>query len=59
MMAEINVRPIDELAEIAQKYYNVYSIRVNSHEQYHNVPTEARDELLDFFEKNCMISLYT
>lgn len=59
MYSELENKPIEDIAEMAQKYYNLYSHRVNSTQTYQEVTTEVRDELLDFFEKFVMVTLYT
>jgi hypothetical protein len=56
--SELENKPIEDIAEMAQKYYNLYSNRVNSTQTYQEVTTDVRDELLDFFEKYVMVSLY-
>ncbi|KAL1491371.1 hypothetical protein ABEB36_011978 [Hypothenemus hampei] len=56
---EINVKPIDELAETAQKFYNLYNSRVNSNPLYQNLTPEVKADLEDFFEKHVMITLYS
>ncbi|XP_068897221.1 rab5 GDP/GTP exchange factor isoform X2 [Tenebrio molitor] len=57
--SELENKPIEDIAEMAQKYYNLYSNRVNSTQTYQEVTTDVRDELLDFFEKYVMVSLYS
>ncbi|XP_044271052.1 rab5 GDP/GTP exchange factor isoform X1 [Tribolium madens] len=57
--SELENKPIEDIAEMAQKYYNLYSNRVNNTETYQEVTTDVRDELLDFFEKYVMVSLYS
>lgn len=57
--SELETKPIEDIAEIAQKYYNLYNNRLNSNPTYSEVTTEVREELLDFFEKYVMVSLYT
>ncbi|CAH0554478.1 unnamed protein product [Brassicogethes aeneus] len=56
---EMNLKLIDELAEMAQKCYVSYMTRINGNPHYQQVPEGVREDLLDFFEKYCMISLYT
>ncbi|XP_028127922.1 rab5 GDP/GTP exchange factor isoform X1 [Diabrotica virgifera virgifera] len=56
---ELDVKPIEELAEIAQNHYNLYHNRVNSNVIYQDVPSEVREKLVEFFEKYSMISLYS
>lgn len=50
---------IEDLSEAAQKYYNFYNNRLNSYVIYQEVPAEVRDDLLDFFERYSMTTLYT
>ncbi|RZC42681.1 rab5 GDP/GTP exchange factor [Asbolus verrucosus] len=57
--SELDNKPIEDIAEMAQKYYNLYNNRVNSTQTYQEVTTEVREELLDFFEKYVMVSLYS
>ncbi|KAJ8968175.1 hypothetical protein NQ314_002434 [Rhamnusium bicolor] len=58
ILSELDAKPVEDLAEIAQNYYNLYNNRVNSNPVYQAVTSEVRDELLDFFERYCMVSLY-
>lgn len=48
----------DEIAEAAQKYYTLFSRRVNESPVYKPVPQETREELVDFYEKFGMVGLY-
>ncbi|XP_076250855.1 rabaptin-5-associated exchange factor for Rab5 isoform X1 [Rhynchophorus ferrugineus] len=59
ILEDTNVKPVDELAEIAQKRYNVYNTRINSYHLYQQVSAEVRAELEDFLEKYTMTALYT
>ncbi|XP_072398892.1 rab5 GDP/GTP exchange factor isoform X3 [Diabrotica undecimpunctata] len=56
---ELDVKPIEELAEVAQNHYNLYHTRLNSNAIYQDVPSEIREKLVEFFEKYSMISLYS
>lgn len=58
ILSELDMKPIEELAEIAQNFYNLYKNRLNSNLIYEAVPSEVRDELLEYFERYCMVSLY-
>lgn len=55
---EMNARPIEEVAVVAQKYYNFFSNRINTHEIYAKVEQDVKDHLIDFFEKFSMTTLY-
>lgn len=55
---ECDTKPIEDIAEMAQKYYNLYKNRVNSYQIYEEVTSEVREELLDFFERYAMVSMY-
>lgn len=59
LLNELESKPIDELAELAQKYYNMYNGRINAYPVYQELDAEIRTELEDFFEKHLMVSLYT
>lgn len=59
ILHEMDYKPIEELAEISQKYYNSYNARVNSFSAYQELSPEVKSELEDFFEKYGMVSLYT
>ncbi|KRT78427.1 hypothetical protein AMK59_7448 [Oryctes borbonicus] len=56
---EMNSRPIEEVAVVAQKYYNFFANRINSHEIYSKMEQETKDHLIDFFEKFSMTTLYS
>lgn len=58
ILSELDVKPIEDLAELAQNCYNLYNDRLNNNVVYQGVTSEVRDELLDFFEKYSMVSLY-
>ncbi|CAG9859339.1 unnamed protein product [Phyllotreta striolata] len=58
IVKELDVKPMEDLAEIAQNYYNQYQNRVNSNPTYQNVPNDVKDRLVEFFENFTMISLY-
>lgn len=59
LLNEMESKPIDELAEMAQKYYNWYNGRTNSHAVYAEVDPEVKTELEALFEKHSMVTLYT
>ncbi|XP_018573285.1 rab5 GDP/GTP exchange factor isoform X1 [Anoplophora glabripennis] len=59
ILSELEAKPIEDLAELAQNCYNLYNDRVNNNVVYQGVTSEVRDELLDFFEKYSMVSLYS
>ncbi|XP_050304674.1 rab5 GDP/GTP exchange factor isoform X2 [Anthonomus grandis grandis] len=59
LLNELESKPIDEIAEIAQKYYNLYNTRINSRITYQELATDVKVELEDFFEKYSMVSLYS
>lgn len=58
VISELYNKPIDEIAELAQKYYNLFHSRLNSYDIYKKVDHEVKDQLIDFFEKYVMTSLY-
>lgn len=57
-LINMDSKPIDELAELAQKYYNLYNLRVNENPDYHALSADLKSDLEDFFEKYSMVSLY-
>lgn len=57
-LVNLDSKPIDELAELAQKYYNLYNVRINDNPDYHNLSADLKSDLEDFFEKYSMVSLY-
>ncbi|XP_057656208.1 rab5 GDP/GTP exchange factor isoform X1 [Diorhabda carinulata] len=59
ILSELDTKPIEDLAETAQNYYNLYNNRVNSYPAYENLPIEVREKLVEFFEKYSMITLYS
>ncbi|XP_019754627.1 rab5 GDP/GTP exchange factor isoform X1 [Dendroctonus ponderosae] len=59
LLNEMESKPIDELAEMAQKYYNWYNGRINSHAVYAEVDPEVKTDLEGLFEKHSMVTLYT
>lgn len=58
ILAEINNKPIEDIGELAQKYYSLFNDRIHNNAAYEEVPTETKDELVDFFEKFVTVSLY-
>nr|CAH7765742.1 unnamed protein product [Callosobruchus chinensis] len=56
---ELDFKSVEELADIAQNYYQLYNNRLNNNTVYQSVTPEVRDKLLDFFERYSMVSLYT
>ncbi|XP_066142977.1 rab5 GDP/GTP exchange factor isoform X1 [Euwallacea fornicatus] len=52
-------KPIDELAEVAQKFYNFYTTRINENRVYQELNTDIKGDLEDFFEKYSMVALYS
>lgn len=59
VVVEIDVKPIEEVAEIVQKYYNVYKNRLSNSSVYDQVPSDVQEELLDFCERYLMVNLYS
>ncbi|XP_074028015.1 rabaptin-5-associated exchange factor for Rab5 isoform X2 [Leptinotarsa decemlineata] len=59
ILSELDSKSIEDLAEIVQNFYNVFNTRMNSYAVYENVPDEVREKLLEFYEKYCMIGLYS
>ncbi|KAI4462193.1 rab gdp/gtp exchange factor [Holotrichia oblita] len=55
---EVSSRPIEEVAAAAQKYYNFFANRINTHEIYSKAEQDVKDHLIDFFEKFSMTLLY-
>lgn len=55
---EVYSKPFEEIAELAQKYYNLFSYRINSHDIYGAVDQDSKEQLVDFFEKYVMTTLY-
>ncbi|XP_060529314.1 rab5 GDP/GTP exchange factor isoform X2 [Cylas formicarius] len=52
---EIEAKPIEEIAEMAQTYYNLYESRVNSYP----INAEVKTQLVNFFERYGMVVLYS
>ncbi|KAJ8917837.1 hypothetical protein NQ315_010749 [Exocentrus adspersus] len=59
ILSELDAKPIEDLAELAQNCYNLYNDRLKNNAVYQAVTSEVRDELLDFFEKYSMVGLYS
>lgn len=55
----IDNKPVEEIAELIQKYYNVFLNRLNTHGMYEEINSEVKDQMLDMFEKFVMIELYS
>lgn len=47
----IYCKHIDEISEMVQKVYTLYSTKLNDAPIYNNVPQETKEQLMDFFEK--------
>lgn len=58
IVSAFDTKSIEEIAEVAQKCYNLFNTRVNNSPYYEEVPQETKEDLLNFFEKFGMISLY-
>lgn len=58
ILIDIDNKPIEDIAELIQKYYNMFSDRLNRNSVYEEVNHDIRDQMLDFFEKFVMIGLY-
>lgn len=58
ILNELDMKPIEDLAEMAQNYYKSYMLRLCNIEVYQEISTEERDGLLEFFERYCMVNLY-
>lgn len=58
ILAEIDNKQIEEIAEFAQRYYSRFNTRVHNYPAYEEVPPEIKDELVDFFEEFVTVSLY-
>lgn len=58
ILNELEMKPIEDLAEMSQNYYKSYMLRLCNIEVYQYISTEERDGLLEFFERYCMVSLY-
>ncbi|KAL3268512.1 hypothetical protein HHI36_007623 [Cryptolaemus montrouzieri] len=52
-------KPIEDVTENAQKYYNHFNSRLNNAPVFKDLPSEVKDQLLDFFEKYVMTMLYS
>ncbi|XP_031349677.1 rab5 GDP/GTP exchange factor-like isoform X3 [Photinus pyralis] len=57
--ALLDSKPIEEVAELAQQYYNMYLTRLNTNSVYKEINGEIRCQILDFFEKFVMVELYS
>lgn len=55
---EIDNKPIEDIAEIIQKYYNMFSSRLHDFQAYDKIDHDIKDQMLDFFEKFIMVSSY-
>lgn len=58
ILSEIDSKPIEEIGELAKKFYSLFNTRVHNCSAYNEVPPETKDELVDFFEKFVTVSLY-
>lgn len=58
ILNELDMKPIEDLAEMTQNYYKSYMLRLCNIELYQEVSPEEREGLLEFFERYCMVSLY-
>lgn len=58
ILCAVDVQSIEEVAEIAQKNYGLFNHRINNNPVYKDIPTDTKEELLEFFEKFAMTSLY-
>ncbi|XP_044732935.1 rab5 GDP/GTP exchange factor isoform X2 [Chrysoperla carnea] len=58
MINSLESRSIDELSEIAQNFYSNFGKRLDNSPIYQDVTNEMREQLLDFFEKYSITSLY-
>lgn len=58
ILNELDLKPIEDLAEMTQNYYKSYLMRLCSIEVYQDVSPDERDGLLEFFERYCMVRLY-
>lgn len=58
ILSKLDYKPIEEIAENIQGFYKLYNTRMHNVDVYSQVPNELKDELLDFFERFVMTSLY-
>lgn len=58
ILVELDMKPIEDLAEMTQNFYKSYQLRLFNIEVYQHVSTEEKDGLLEFFERYCMVGLY-
>lgn len=54
---EIN-KSIEEVAETVQKYYKRINNKLNNSAIYEDVPSQVKEQLLDYFERYVMVFLY-
>lgn len=59
MSKDIDTKPIDDLAELAQTYYNKFSQRMEAKQEFQDINPEIKEKLLDFVEKYTMTCLYS
>ncbi|XP_025837275.1 rab5 GDP/GTP exchange factor [Agrilus planipennis] len=59
VISEIDCKPIDEIADLVQRYYTMFSNRLQIEQVYEHVSPEAKDQIFDFFEKFVMVYLYS
>lgn len=58
MSKDIDTKPIDDLAELAQTYYNKFSQKMEAKQEFQDINPEIKEKLLDFVEKYTMTCLY-
>lgn len=51
-------KSIDDVSDVVQKYYSCFNDHLNSDEVYRDLNSEAKEHLLNFFEKYAMTLLY-
>ncbi|KAK9877335.1 hypothetical protein WA026_017730 [Henosepilachna vigintioctopunctata] len=60
IQTDINMnKPIEDVTEVAQKYYNTFNNGLNTSSTFKDLPSDVRDQLLDFFEKYVMTILFS
>lgn len=54
-----NVKKIDELSEITQNFYQIFSKRMDNSDNYNYIQQDVKEKLLDYVERYTMTLLYS
>lgn len=58
IISEIDNKLIEDIAEMVQKYYNMFLNRLNNYQVYDKINSDIKEQMLEFFEKFVMVGLY-